>query len=79
MTSFPNHHFLKKNIAKEGGAPYLHSIRQLKKLFVFFGLEIADEADEIKLFRKQLEDIIPDLKKIGLLHYDKKYFFHNMQ
>ena len=80
LKNFPNAEFLRKLGIIDQKARYMTSRSQLAKLMeVLLGVEIATEEDYKKLFAYQLEEIIPELEKIGLKMIEGKYYFNNLQ
>ncbi len=40
---------------------------------------MANEEEEKELFKNQMIEIIPELKAIGLIEDNGKYYFHELQ
>ena len=80
MIHFPNTEFLRKYRIIDQNTPHITSRSQLAKLMeILLGVEITTEEDYKKLFAYQLEEIIPELEKIGLKMIEGKYYFNNLQ
>ena len=80
LIHFPNTEFLRKYRIIDQNAPHITSRSQLAKLMeILLGVEITTEEDYKKLFAYQLEEIIPELEKIGLEFREGKYYFNNLQ
>ena len=79
LIHFPNTEFLRKYRIIDQNAPHITSRSQLAKLMeILLGVEITTEEDYKKLFAYQLEEIIPELEKIGLKMIEGKYYFGDL-
>lgn len=52
---------------------------QLAHLFQVLGFDIANAEDYMRLYKEQLTEIIPELKKIELIEINGKYYFENLK
>ena len=79
LNTFPSSALLRELGIIGQDAESMEGRNQVEKLFaVFFGPEkIATEEDYKNLFASQLEEIIPELEKVGLELINGKYYFHN--
>ena len=80
LNTFPSSALLRELGIIGQNAHHMMNGSQLAKLMeVLLGVEIATEEDYKKLFASQLEEIMPELKKMGLEFREGKYYFNNMQ
>ena len=80
LNTFPSSALLRELGIIGQNAHHMMNGSQLAKLMeVLLGVEIATEEDYKKLFASQLEEIMPELKKMGLEFREGKYYFNNLQ
>lgn len=79
LYNFPYRKFLQDHKVIKQHQDNMKGTQHLQTLFEVLGFEVANESDEMELFKKQLEEIIPKLKRIGLEEKDGILYFDRLK